>query len=149
MKTKFVPADNGCCGVYAIAETTCLPFSSVWNVANFALQKKASWRGSTTYEERLHLLDSLEATHYAQSAMVGLTLLEAIYLAVEQGGHYVFDLSAHSIAFKDGRLIDQSGTYHPVKYSRRFHRLNHVTRVYPVKDFDEDRLFELLLDPLA
>lgn len=148
MSEGFVASENPCCGIHAIAEATCLDFHSVWNVAKFTLQKKASWRGRTTYSERTKVLEALKAGHNADCRLEGLTLIEAAYIVKNNFNNYILDISGHSVAFKDGRFIDQYGSYYPTNYSRRFHRIDHATCVSPVKDFDQNFLEESLWESL-
>lgn len=148
MPEGFNPANHGCCGVFSVATTTEIPFTDIWPIANFVLKKKANWRGSTVYNERRELLEAIGAAHLRQHDLEGIPLLEACYLARERDGNFIFDIPRHSLAFVDGKLIDQNETRSPVTYHRRYHTVRTATFVLPVENFDAEKVWEKLADPL-
>lgn len=133
MAEAFLPREAGCCGVYAVAEATGLPFATVFEIAKTVLGKRASWRGSTTDDERDRILAAIGATVVEVPSMKGQTLLEAAWPGYyDSSCNYIMCITGHVVTLKDGLYIDQCNRRHPLLFKYRHWTVKHAYAVTPM-----------------
>ena len=133
MAEAFLPRDAGCCGVFAVAEATGLPFATVFEIGKATLGKRASWRGSTSDDERDRILEAIGATVVEIPSMKGQTLLEAAWPGYYDAScNYIMCITGHVVCLKDGMYSDQANRRHPLLFKYRHWTVKHAYAVTPI-----------------
>lgn len=112
LKTGFAgPSNWPCCGVSAVATIAEVPFASVLEYIRQTNGYNEGWKGTTRLTDRLDALDHFGVKFDKQSFNRRWGKTRFWYWALAYAKRdvtYMVDLTGHTIAFRNGMLIDQA-----------------------------------------
>lgn len=142
----FDPAENGCCGIYAIAEATGLPFHTVFAGAAACLGKRSDWRGSLYSGELEKVLSALGVDY---TFLPGISSPTNPYSVIElcwpgwilpTTRPAILHIPKHFLTLTRGILVDQNYRGIPTLSKHRFRVVDFAIAVTPVITNDSEEV---------
>jgi hypothetical protein len=117
------------CGLVATAVATGMPLWHVTKTVKEASNKRANWKGRTSYGQIFAYLDGLDFLTYTEIKPHRTTLLRWVEDQPEDGVVYIVWTTGHVQAVTRTSIADQRGVFRPKDYHGKRKMVRRVVRI--------------------